>query len=44
MFGEEEQQKDNKLTEDTDYPKMYREFITMFPDEKNCRDFLFQLK
>ena len=28
----------------TDYPRTYREFVTMFPDDKSCREFLYKLR
>jgi transposase-like protein len=27
-----------------DYPRTYREFVTMFPDDKSCREFLYKLR
>ena len=40
MFEEEANQKNNYPLENIDYPKTYREFITLFPDEQSCREFL----
>jgi len=27
-----------------DYPQTYRDFVTMFPDDKSCREFLYKLR
>jgi transposase-like protein len=44
MFEEEANQENNYPIENVDYPKTYREFITLFPDEQSCREFLYRLK
>jgi len=33
-----------KLIAGKDYPQTYREFVTMFPDDKSCREFLYKLR
>jgi len=37
-------QESSKITAGKDYPRTYREFVTMFPDDKSCRDFLYKLR
>jgi len=36
--------KNETLVAGTDYPRTYREFVTMFPNDKSCRDFLYKLR
>ncbi len=36
--------KNEVLIAGKDYPRTYREFITMFPDDKSCREFLYKLR
>ncbi len=33
-----------KLIAGIDYPRTYREFVTMFPDDTSCADYLFKLR
>jgi transposase-like protein len=44
MFEENVNTENNFSIQNIDYPKTYREFITMFPDEQSCRLFLYRLK
>ena len=44
MFEENANTENNFSIQNIDYPKTYREFITMFPDEQSCRLFLYRLK
>jgi transposase-like protein len=37
-------QENIKLIAGEDYPQTYREFVTMFPDNKSCREFLYKLR
>ncbi len=43
MNSAEETQKNTELIAGKDYPQTYREFVTMFADDKSCREFLFML-
>ena len=36
--------KDTVLISGEDYPRTYREFVTMFPDNQSCADFLYKLR
>ena len=36
--------KDKVLIPGEDYPRTYREFVTMFPDNQSCADFLYKLR
>ncbi len=38
------QSKDEILIAGVDYPRTYREFVSMFPDDKSCTDFLAKLR
>lgn len=39
MDSKKNTHKNETLVAGTDYPRTYREFVTMFPNDKSCRDF-----
>ena len=44
MNSIKEVQNNTELIAGKDYPQTYREFVTMFADDKSCREFLFKLR
>ena len=44
MNSLKEVQNNTELIAGKDYPQTYREFVTMFADDKSCREFLFKLR
>ena len=44
MNTSEDMQECTKLIAGKDYPRTYREFVAMFPDDKSCADFLGKLR
>ncbi len=44
MNSSENKSANTKLIAGKDYPRTYREFVTMFPDNKSCTDYLAKLR
>ncbi len=44
MSSRKDDNKDTVLIPGEDYPRTYREFVTMFPDNQSCADFLYRLR
>ncbi len=44
MKSEKSIYKNEILIAGEDYPRTFREFVTMFPNDKSCRKFLYNLR
>ena len=44
MNSSKNRQKSEILLAGKDYPRTYREFVTMFLNDENCREFLYKLR
>jgi hypothetical protein len=44
MNSSNNNKQDKILIAGKDYPQTYREFVTMFPDNQSCTDFLYKLR
>jgi transposase-like protein len=44
MDSSKNKQESEILIAGTDYPRTYREFVTMFSDDESCREFLYKLR
>ncbi len=44
MSSPKDDKRNTELIPGEDYPRTYREFVTMFPDNQSCADFLYKLR